>query len=119
MGYGIAVTTTGGGGGTGTGNPTGVLAGIALNFHGSAAAGTDVTITRNVGGVSQTLLALTNVNTDGVYNPQSAMHLASDGSVITDMYAPFVLTGEPVTVTVAGAGGALTNAVKAYFLTVS
>lgn len=119
MATGIAVTTAGGGGGTGTGNPSGVLAGIVVKYHGSAAAGTDVTIARSVGGVSQTLLALTDVNTSGYYNPQSAMHSPADGSAIADMYAPFVLTGEQVTVTVAGAGGALTNAVQVYFLTVS
>jgi formate-dependent nitrite reductase membrane component NrfD len=116
----IKVTTTGAAGsatGSQTGTAYGVLAGIVVKFHASAPNTTDVTITETVNGVARNLLTLTNVNTSGYYNPQDAIHAVSGGAAIADMYMPFVLTGNTVTVSVAGSN-ALTNAVEVTLKTV-
>ena len=66
----IAANTTGAGGAaTGAGRagvPGGIarLVGLQVDYHADAPAGTDVTITSQIGGVTKTLLTLTDRNAD-------------------------------------------------------
>ena len=70
----VKLTTSGGAGVSAAsaqvGVPAGVLVGVQVNYHGSAPATTDVTITHVADGVSKTVLTLTNNNTDkGMLSP--------------------------------------------------
>jgi hypothetical protein len=117
----ISVTTTGVAGsatGTGTGTAYGVLAGIVVNYHASAPATTTVVVKETISGVDRTILSLGAGNTDGYYNPQSPTHAISGGAAVADVYAPFVLSGSQITVTVDDAD-ALTGAVQVTLLTVN
>lgn len=110
--YRIAVTTTGSAGSaTGTGTSTspvrGVLNGIKIDYHASAPVTTDVTIAESTGMV-RTLLTRTSSATDGVFYPGAQQHDTSAATVTS--YAPYILAGDYVTVTVAECD-ALTDAV--------
>lgn len=117
MGQPIKVTTTGSAGsatGSGTGIGYGELHSVVVKFHASAPATTDVAIKRTINGVDEAILTLTNVNTSAVYHPPGPQHAIAGGAVISSSYAPFVLDGELLTVTVTGCD-ALTDAVEVSF----
>jgi hypothetical protein len=89
-----------------------------VNYHGSAPATTTVVVKETINGVDRTILSLAGANTDAYYNPLSPTHAISGGAAVADQYAPFVLSGSQITVTVA-ASDALTGAVQVTLLTVS
>lgn len=110
--YKIKVTTTGGDGvATGTGTSfrpaSGVLGSIQVDYHASAPATTDVTVAESTG-QARTLLTLTDNATDAIKHPSAQQHDGT-GTAVTS-YAPYILVGDYVTVTVAGCN-ALTDAV--------
>ena len=85
--YTLVVNTTGSAG-SATGSKTTpalesgqVLEAIKVDYHGSAPATTDLVVSE-VGGLQQTLLTLTNTNTDGIYYPRHALHdaVGAEGS---------------------------------------
>lgn len=91
--------------------PFGFIDAIELDYHGSAPATTDVTVTEvDTDGLEQTVLSVSNSNTDGTYYPRHTLHLGSDGSELAQ-YGPFVVEGK-LKVSVAQSD-ALTNAVIA------
>jgi hypothetical protein len=94
----------------------GIVARIAVNYHASADAGTDVTITEGDDFTAVTLMTLTDNNTDIVLRPLYPAHDAA-GAAITDQYQLMVVGGGAITVTVAGAGE-LTNAVIVSIVTI-
>lgn len=111
--YRVAVTTTGAAG-SATGSaqtidlPLGSwLIGVRVDYHASAPATTDVTISET-DGLGQTLLTLTDNNTDGVYYPVTEI-CDDEGTAITGSYNMYAVEG-PLTVAVAGCD-ALTDAV--------
>jgi hypothetical protein len=77
-----------------------------------------VVVKETINGVDRTILSLAGANTDAYYNPLSPTHAISGGAAVADQYAPFVLSGSQITVTVA-ASDALTGAVQVTLLTVS
>lgn len=109
----IAVTTTGDPGSATGSNTLGhelermFLLGVKIDYHASAPATTDVTITE-VGGLGQTLLTLTNVNTDGFYYPR--VEVDDPTGTGLGVYNPLMVEGD-VQVAVAGCD-ALTDAVS-------
>ncbi|NIO41545.1 MAG: hypothetical protein GTO41_16040 [Burkholderiales bacterium] len=118
----IAVTTTGGAGAA-TGSATGdivfrgKLHAVYVDYHASAPATTDVTISI-AAPVSATLLTLTDTNTDGWYLPRADTHdetgaarlYAAAGENVADEFP----TGGKITIDVAGAN-ALTDCVVCHF----
>lgn len=114
----IAVTTTGSAG-SATGTATsprivGEVLGIDVNYHASAPATTDLTITADAvsgGQAARNLLVLTNVNSDGYYQPAVPLHDSAGAAVTYDgtneIYKPPVVNST-ITVSIAGAD-ALTN----------
>jgi len=116
----VPVTTTGAdGSASGSANSehpvNGKLFGVFLDYHGSAPATTDVTIT-HTHAAAQTLLTLTDVNSDGWYFPRQQVHgntgtgLTYDGTRV--VAEPYPVVGK-VTVNVAQAN-ALTACVTAW-----
>jgi hypothetical protein len=108
--------TTSGSDGSGAGNAiTGIpirgkLLAVRLDYHASAPATTDVTITEEETG--QTLLTVTDNKTDGTYYPR-ALPVSATNAAITDSYVPRVVWG-PLKVTVAQSN-AHSPCVKAHF----
>ena len=104
--------------GTGSGTTAplrGLLYGIFLNFHASAAGTTDTTVTININdgaSGSVTVLTVTDSATDAYKQPRLPLVDASN-SALAGLGDPFLLTGQTVTITLAGVGGALTNALVA------
>lgn len=114
----ISVTTTGSDGsatGTGYSNAavTGKILAIRLNYHASAPATTDVTITEN-NAVPQTIHVETNSATDVVRYPRRAVEDNAENTVTYDgtneIYEPYVVNDQ-IKVAVAGAN-ALTDCVQ-------
>jgi len=100
----IPVTTTGGAGvSAGTnraGIPNGFLRGLKVDYHASAPATTDVTITASGPGGEQTLYSKLDSNTDFPMRPIKVPVYGTDGNAITGEYeAPVV--SDMVTVNVA------------------
>lgn len=98
----IKVTTTGTAGtATGTGYSNGAIVGrvlaIRLNYHASAPATADVTITEN-NAVPQTLHVETNSKTDVVRYPRRAVDDNAETAVTYDgtneIYEPYVVTDQ-------------------------
>ncbi len=110
--YKIKVTTTGSAG-SATGSATsfrpvtGLLTGVKIDYHASAPATTDVTITES-SGMARTLLTRTSSATDGVFYPSAQQHDTAASTVTS--YTPFDIKGDYVTVTIAECD-ALTDAV--------
>lgn len=91
--------------------PLGFIDAIELDYHGSAPATTDVTVVEtDTNGLEQTILSVSDNNTDGTYYPRHKLHLGADGSELTN-YGPFVVEGK-LKVSVVQCD-ALTNAVIA------
>lgn len=110
--YRVNVTTTGSAGSaTGTATTTlpvyGILGAIEIDYHGSAPATTDVTISES-GEFGRTLLTRTNTATDGTFYPAPLITDAT--GTATTSYGTYILTGELISVSVAQCD-ALTNAV--------
>ena len=109
----IKVTTIGSpGSATGTGTSRrpvyGVLGAVQIDYHASApGATTDVVIAEGTG-QARTFLTRTNTATDGTFYPAATQHDGT-GTALTS-YAPYILVGDYVTVTVTGCD-ALTDAV--------
>lgn len=87
----------------------GMLLGIRLDYHASAAAGTDVVISEPYG-LQRTILTRTNANADATFTPQSAV-MDTTGTAIASSYTPFYVESSNLQVAVAETGGALTRAV--------
>ena len=115
----IPVTTTGSAGAaTGTGTSSSVVfgevLGVYLNFHASAPATTDTTISTVGGGPpSYNLLVVTDSATDAYIAPR-ATAVDSANSAITNSHTPFVVA-DKIQVALAGCD-ALTDAVVAYVI---
>lgn len=115
----IPVTTTGGAGvaaGTGTSDNvvSGEVLGVYLNFHASAPATTDTTISTVGGGPpSYNLLAVSNSATDAYFAPRAGAVSAANAA-ITDSHTPFVVA-DRLKVVLAQCD-ALTNAVVAHVI---
>lgn len=109
----ISVDTAGGDGvaaGSSTSaHLTGYLESVYLDYHASAPATTDVTITFATRG--GTIMAVANNATDGYYAPQNLVADAA-GADVAGVYTK-ILLNQPITVTVAQAN-ALTACVTAY-----
>lgn len=91
----------------------GKLLAVGLDYHASAAAGTDVTVSvADPSGPAQTLLAVTDNKTDGWYYPRAGA-VTPANAAITNSAVEIPFAGN-LKVTVAQAGGALTPAVTAY-----
>lgn len=118
--YSIPVTTTGSAGSaTGTGTlafkvDMGAIDAIKIDYHASAPATTDVTISEVDGKLEQTLLAVTDNATDGTYYPRHAIH-DNAGAEISGA-GLYTVEGQ-IQVAVAGCD-ALTNAVVVHIRTV-
>lgn len=111
--YTIRVTTTGSAG-SATGSATlkgvtGILSRLAINWHASAAATSDLTITEAWDGGSKTIYSKSDSVTDVDTLP---LYAAADnaGAAISDQYAMLTLLGGTITVSVAQ-GDALTDCV--------
>lgn len=114
----IRVTTTGSAGSaSGTTDSTlpisGILVGVRIDYHASAPATTDVTITE-LNGLERTLLTVSNTNSDGVYYP--FVELQDTSGAGQGNYAPQVLSSSRIRVSVAQAD-ALTDAVVVTLVT--
>lgn len=116
----VSVTTTSGGGNNTSIPLSGLLAGVLLNFHASAAAGTVTTIEAiQPTGETLTLLTLTSVKTDGYY-PIVFEAVGPDGTKL-GQYMPPVLADAQIKVTVASDGSttpARADAVRAVLILV-
>ena len=114
----ISVTTTGGdGAAVGNGVSLNVISGrvlaIHLDYHASAPATTDVTVTE-LDAPTQTILSEANVNTDGWYYPRQRSHDNAGDDQPVEVVEPFVMN-DHLKVAVAGCN-ALTGAVVATVL---
>ena len=99
----IAVTTTGSAGSaTGAANSTNTISGrilkVRLDFHASAPASTDVTITERIGSTDwETIHTESNSGTDVTRYPRRAVDDAAENTVTYDgtneIYEPFVVDG--------------------------
>lgn len=108
--YTVPVNSDGSGTGSASSAPIrGYLLGIKFLFGGTPAATTDTVVTE-ANGMGRTLLTLTNVNTNGVYNPQ-AQSMDGTGTPVT-FYTPYYLNG-PLTITIAQAVASTLAAVTA------
>lgn len=110
----VAVTTTGGAGvATGSGSTTetieGYLLDVSLDYHASAPATTDVTVTHS--GTPTAILTVSNTATDGRYPVRDTAVTAAAGAAITNSHVPIPINGT-FTVSVAQCD-ALTAAVTA------
>ena len=95
--------------------PSSKLYAVYFDFHGSAPATLDTTLSTpgNSDLPSQTILTLTNVNTDGYYYPRRQID-DNVGAAVTGAYDPFYLSGS-VRLVVAQ-GDALTDIVIAHLI---
>ncbi len=110
----IKITTTGSAGSaSGSGHsatPLGQLVALHLDYHASAPATTDVTVTAPGNPAALTVLTLSDNNTDGWYFPKTQDH-DNTGSAVTGSYSdPLLHLGVDISVAQADA---LTNAVVA------
>lgn len=107
----VRVTTTGSAGsatGTATTPPLyGILGFVKRDYNASAPATTDYTLTE-AGGAQRTLQSISNTATDAVDYP--AVQQTANGVAIAGAYTPYILTGTPLTVTLAQCD-ALTDAI--------
>jgi hypothetical protein len=93
----ITVTTTGGDGSASGSATLGhdlermFLMGVKIDYNASAPETTDVTITE-VGGLGQTILTLTDVNTDGFYYPRAELDGPTGAAL--GMYELLMLEGD-------------------------
>ena len=113
----LAVTTPAGGGAAAT-DPVvrqGKILAVGLDYAASADAGTDVTVdVAGVVGPALTILAVSNSKTDGWYYPRAGA-VSPANAAITNSAAPIPFYGQ-LRLTVAQAGGAITDAVKAVII---
>lgn len=111
----LAVTTDASGDGS-TADITarmGYVVAIGLDFSASAAAGTDTTITiASPDGPAQTILAVTDSNSDGWFYPRGSA-VTTANAAITDSHVAIPISGV-LTATVAQGGATVTNCVSAY-----
>lgn len=113
----LAVNTAGSAGSASGDNTTairgikGALMSVRFDYHASAPATTDLTLTE-IGGAGRTLLTLTNINTDGEY-PIRIAEVGTTGTAL-GTYTPILLDGVQLKVALAQCDQ-LTNAVVAYF----
>ncbi len=83
---------------------TGELLAIGIDYHASADAGTDVTVSVSTPtGPAQTLLTVSNSKTDGWYYPRAAAVLPAN-SAITNSFVKIPFAGK-LSVVVADVGG--------------
>ena len=117
----IAVTTTGTAG-SATGNTTseillqGYLLGFRVDYHATAPSSTDVVITSVLptGQPADTLLTLTDVNTDIPYRPVQRL-VYDNTNTVTEFYTSTPLPNHKINVAVAGSN-ALTNCVTVWVI---
>jgi len=111
----VAVTTTGSAGsasGTGTSRPlNGLLLGIYLDYHASAPATTDVTVSTDTTAHGGTIATVSDNNSDGYY-PVRVQAVDNTGAAISGVYEMWPLVGK-VKISVAQAD-ALTDCVVAW-----
>ena len=100
----LKVTTTGDAG-LATGTKTSdfelrpsILDAVKVDYHASAPATTDLTISE-AGGLGRTLLTLSNINTDGTYYPRHTTH--DNVGADAGSKAPYIIEGK-ITVALAG-----------------
>lgn len=108
-----------GNGSTEFGPVWGQLGRVDVNYHASAGTLTDLSLINVSGVVNGTLLTLTNVNADNVYNPVLTAHDATGTQQVGTLFAPVQNTfmGEKINAVLAGVGSALTPAVTIVFRT--
>lgn len=105
----LSITSTGGTGTATSAALRGLLSGVWLNYHADADAGTDVLIEYvSPNGETVTLLALSNVKTDGYY-PIMFEAVGPTGAAL-GQYQPFTLTNGVVRVTISNDGSVAARA---------
>jgi hypothetical protein len=91
------------------GHFSGELLGVVVDYHASASAGTDLTITE-ISGLGRTLVNLVDTNTDtNLYPVQQAT--TNTGSAITGVYNPVYVDSGNLAINISGVGSALIPAV--------
>ena len=117
--YKATVSTDGSGDGTNltngrpvwSGNFYGFLMGVRLDFSGSAAAGSDTTLTE-INGLQRTLVSLTDTNTDTTLNPQ--IEITDNAGTGKASYSPAIVDSANLKVTVAQGGATVTDHVAVF-----